>query len=53
MVSWVKVKFGEELGTMELIQEVINDWDRKFIFDGQPIDGQVHYIFKTMTTRNE
>ena len=33
MVSWAKVKFGEKLETMELIQEVINDRDVKFIFD--------------------
>ena len=34
----MKVKFGEELGTMEFIQEVVNDWDGKFIFDGQLIE---------------
>jgi hypothetical protein len=39
MVYRMKVKFGEELGTMELIQEIINNWGRKFIFDGQLIEG--------------
>lgn len=39
MVSRMKVKFGEELGTLKLIQEIINDSDSKSIFDGQLIDG--------------
>ena len=34
MISKMNVKFGEELGTMELIQEITNDWDWKFIFNG-------------------
>ena len=31
MVSEMKVKFSETLGTMEFILKIINDWDRKFI----------------------
>jgi hypothetical protein len=34
----VKVQFSEELGTMKLIQEIINNWDGKFVFDGQLIE---------------
>ena len=35
----MKVMFGEKNGTMELIQNIINEWNREFIFDGQLIEG--------------
>lgn len=39
VASGTKLEFGEKIGTMELIQDIINDWDTKFIFDGERIDG--------------
>ena len=47
MVSRMKIKFGEELGTMYFIQEIINDWDRKFIIEGQIIEGLRVWIHVT------
>lgn len=37
-VAWSKIQFREEDGTMEFIEEIINDWDGKLIFDSQFID---------------
>jgi hypothetical protein len=39
VIARAKIKFGEELGTTQFIQEVINDRDGKFIFDGEFIEG--------------
>jgi hypothetical protein len=38
VVAKTKVKFSEKLGSMNFIQEVINNWDRKKKFDGQLIE---------------
>jgi hypothetical protein len=35
VISRVKIKFGKELGATQFIQEVINDRNGKFVFDGQ------------------
>jgi len=35
----MKIEFGEKIGTMELIDEIINEWNGKFIFEGQLIEG--------------
>jgi hypothetical protein len=35
VIALVKIKFGEELGTTQFIQEVINDRNGKFVFDGE------------------
>jgi hypothetical protein len=34
VVARAKIKFGEELGATQFIQEVINDKNGKFVFDG-------------------
>jgi hypothetical protein len=39
VIAQAKIKFGEELGTTQFIQEVINDWNGKFVFDGEFIEG--------------
>jgi hypothetical protein len=39
VIARAKIKFGEELGTTQFIQEAINDRDGKFIFDGEFIEG--------------
>ena len=38
VIARVKIKFGKELGTTQFIQEVINDRNGKFIFDGEFIE---------------
>lgn len=38
MVSGTKIKFAKELGTMEFIQEIMNDQGREFVFDSQLIE---------------
>jgi len=38
VVSLVKVQFSERPDTMKLIQEVNNNWDGKFIYDGELIE---------------
>jgi hypothetical protein len=35
-----KIKFGEELGTTQFIQEVINDRNGKNVFDGEFIESE-------------
>jgi len=34
VVFGMKVKFSEKLGSMKFIEEIINNWNREFIFDG-------------------
>ena len=34
VIARAKIKFGEELGATQFIQEVINDRNGKFVFDG-------------------
>jgi hypothetical protein len=38
VIALAKIKFGEELGTTQFIQEVINDRNGKFVFDGELIE---------------
>jgi hypothetical protein len=38
VIARAKIKFGEELGTTQFIQEVINDRDGKFVLDGEFIE---------------
>jgi hypothetical protein len=38
VIARTKIKFGEELGTTQFIQEVINDRNGKFLFDGEFIE---------------
>ena len=45
VVSKTKVGFCENIGTMELMQNIINEWDGKFIFDGDLIEGTKTNIF--------
>ena len=35
VIARAKIKFGEELGATQFIQEVINDRNGKFFFDGE------------------
>jgi hypothetical protein len=39
VVSRMNIKFSKELGTTQFIQEVINDRNGKFIFNGEFIEG--------------
>ena len=38
-VARKKIKFSKELGATQLIQEVINDKNGKFVFDGKFVEG--------------
>jgi hypothetical protein len=38
VIALAKIKFGKELGTTQFIQEVINDRNGKFVFDGQFVE---------------
>ena len=39
VVSRSTIQFGEEVGTIEFIKDIINDWDGKLIFNSQFIEG--------------
>ena len=39
VVARMKIKFSKELGTTQFIQEVINDRNGKFVFNGQFFEG--------------
>jgi len=39
VVARIKIKFSKELGATQLIQEVINDKNGKFVFSGEFIEG--------------
>jgi hypothetical protein len=39
VIARVKIKFSKELGATQFIQEVINDKNRKFVFNGQFVEG--------------
>jgi hypothetical protein len=39
VVSRTKIQFSEELGTTQFIQEVINDSNGEFVFDGKFVEG--------------
>jgi hypothetical protein len=39
VVARTKIKFSKELGTTQFIQEVINDRNGKFFFDGEFVEG--------------
>jgi hypothetical protein len=39
VVSRMKIKFSKELGTTQFIQEVINDRNRKFVFNVKFVEG--------------
>ena len=39
VVARKKIKFSKELGTTQFIQEVINDRNGKFFFDGEFVEG--------------
>jgi hypothetical protein len=39
VVARTKIKFRKELGTTQFIQEVINDRNEKFVFNGEFIEG--------------
>jgi len=54
------VQFSEELSTMKLIQEIINNRDGEFVFDDQlikitedKIHLPLHFFFNTMTTSDD
>jgi hypothetical protein len=38
VIARAKINFGEELGTTQFIQEVINDRNGEFVFDGEFIE---------------
>jgi hypothetical protein len=39
VVARMKIQFSEELGATQLIQEVINDRNGEFVFDGNFVEG--------------
>jgi hypothetical protein len=39
VVARMKIKFSKELGTTQFIQEIINDRNGKFVFDGEFVEG--------------
>ena len=39
VVARMKIKFSKELGTTQFIQEVINDRNEKFVFNGKFVEG--------------
>jgi len=60
VVAQRKIQFSEELGTTQFIQEVINDRNGEFVFDGKFFEGtEVRHIhqepsfFRTMTKGDE
>jgi hypothetical protein len=40
VIARAKIKFSKELGATQFIQEVINDKNRKFVFNGQFVEGK-------------
>jgi hypothetical protein len=60
VVARTKIKFSKELGATQFIQEVINDRNGKFVFNGKFVEGtksgHIHQepsFFRTMTTGEE
>jgi hypothetical protein len=39
VIARAKIKFGKKLGATQFIQEVINDMNGKFVFNGQFVEG--------------
>jgi hypothetical protein len=39
VIARAKIKFSKELGATQFIQEVINDRNGKFVFNGQFVEG--------------
>jgi hypothetical protein len=39
VVTRMKIKFSKELGATQFIQEVINDRNEKFVFNGAFVEG--------------
>jgi hypothetical protein len=39
VVARIKIKFSKELGATQFIQEVINDMNGKFVFNGEFVEG--------------
>jgi hypothetical protein len=40
VVARTKINFSKELGTTQFIQEIINDRNEKFVFDGEFVEGE-------------
>jgi hypothetical protein len=60
VVARMKIKFSKELATTTFIQEVINDRNEKFVFNGKFVEGtevRKHsprsFFLQTMTTGEE
>jgi hypothetical protein len=60
VVAQTNIKFSKELGATQFIQEVINDMNGKFVFNGKFVEGtevRTHsprkYFFRTMTIGEE
>jgi hypothetical protein len=41
VVAKMKIKFSKELGTTQFIQEIINDRNGKFVFDGEFVGREI------------
>jgi hypothetical protein len=60
VVARMKIKFSKEPGTTQFIQEVINDRNGKFVFNGEFVEGaevghmrQEPSFLRGMTTKEE
>jgi hypothetical protein len=56
----MEIKFSKVLSTAQFIQQIINDRNGKFVFDGEFVEGmkvghmhQVPSLLSTMTIREE
>jgi hypothetical protein len=38
VIAKTKIKFGKKMSTSKFIQRIINDWNEKFILDGDFVD---------------
>jgi hypothetical protein len=57
VVAQMKIRFSKELGATQFIQEVVNERNGKFVFNGKFVEGKksghIHQepsFFRTMTT---
>jgi hypothetical protein len=41
MVPGTEIELGEEASPVELIQQLVNHWDRKFVLGGLGVEGAV------------
>ena len=52
VVAQMKIQFSEELGTTQFIQEVINNRNGEFVFDGKFVEGTEVRTYSVITSGN-